>query len=192
LRESLEALTGLVPTVEAVEKLTTFADWLVTEAIPAGGLGPNEAANVVERHILGSSAFAIGFPHPPEICWDLGSGVGLPGIVLAVLWPETRMVLVDRSQKRSDQARRAARILDLAVDVEVGDIAGVDVQTEAIVSRATIPAVELLPILERLLVPGGVAVVSGSDSAPPPPFLAITIPKGVLDTPPRLLMMRSP
>jgi 16S rRNA (guanine527-N7)-methyltransferase len=192
LRDSLKALTGLHPSVEAVEKLTRFADWLVEEAIPSGGLGPNEGANVVDRHILGSAAFSIGFPQAPGTCWDLGSGVGLPGLVLAVLWPQTRMVLVDRSQRRCDQARRAARILDVGVDVEVGDIAELDVRAEAIVSRATIPAVRLVPILERLLVPGGVAVVSGSEALPSPPFLAITIPQGVLDTPPKLLMMRSP
>lgn len=192
LRDSLETLTGLHPTVEAVEKLTRFGDWLVTEAIPAGGLGPNEGSDVVNRHLLGSAAFSIGFPQPPDTCWDLGSGVGLPGIVLAVLWPQTRMVLVDRSQRRCDLARRAARILDIGVDVEVGDIAGLEVRAEAIVSRATIPAARLLPMIERLLAPGGVAVVSGSDTVPGPPFLAITIPQGVLDTPPKLLMMRSP
>ena len=192
LQDSLEALTGLRPTLEAVEKLRTFADWLVAEAVPNGGLGPNEAKNVVDRHILGSAAFSIGFPQPPESGWDLGSGVGIPGMVLAVLWPQTRMRLVDRSQRRCDLARRAARILGVVVDVEVADISELDVRAEAIVSRATIPAVRFVPILERLLVPGGVAVVSGSDAVPGPPFLAITIPQGVLDTPPKLLMMRSP
>jgi hypothetical protein len=54
------------------------------------------------------------------------------------------------------------------------------------------PAWRLLPILERLLAPGGVAVVSGSKETATTPFLAITIPKGVLDPPPRLLMMRQP
>jgi 16S rRNA G527 N7-methylase RsmG len=102
------------------------------------------------------------------------------------------MVLVDRSQKRCDLARRAVRIIDIAVEVEVAEIAELDVRVEAVVSRAAIPASRLVPILERLLIPGGVAVVSGSDSVPGPPFLAITIPQGVLDTPPKLLMMRSP
>lgn len=192
LRDSLEALTGLHPSSEAVEKLTRLADWLVSEAIPEGGVGPNEAENIVDRHILGSAAFSIGFPQPPEICWDFGSGVGLPGLVLAILWPQTRLVLVDRSQKRCDLARRASRILDVGLDIRVGDIAELDVQAEAIVSRATIPAMRLLPVLERLLAPGGVAVISGSDAIPLSPFVAITIPQGVLDTPPKLLMMRSP
>lgn len=192
MRDSVEALTGLYLPLEALEKLTRLADWLVTEAIPSGGLGPNEAKNVVDRHILGSAAFAIGFPQPPETCWDLGSGVGLPGMVLAVLWPETRMMLVDRSQRRCDQARRVARILDVVVEVLVGDVTELELRAQAIVSRAAVPAIRFLPILERLLVPGGVAVVSGSEVDAGPPFLAITIPKGVLDTPPRLLMMRSP
>ena len=192
LQDSLESLTRSRPSNETVEKLVTLADWLVTEAIPQGGLGPNEAENVIDRHILGSAAFALGFPQAPATCWDLGSGVGLPGLVLAILWPQTSLVLIDRSQRRCDLARRASRILDVALDIRVGDIADLDLAAEAIVSRATIPAAKFAPILERLLAPGGVAVVSGSEASPPPPYIAITIPQGVLDTPPRLLMMRSP
>lgn len=192
LRDALEALTGLHPSVEAVEKLTSLADWLVTEAIPNGGLGPNEAQNVVDRHILGSAAFSIGFPQVPDICWDLGSGVGLPGMVLAILWPQSRLVLVDRSQRRCDLARRASRVIGVGLDIKNCDLGELDIRAEAIVSRATLPAVRLLPVLERLLDPGGVAVISGSEAVPPSPFVAITIPQGVLDTPPKLLMMRSP
>lgn len=191
LRDSLEALTGLQPSSEAVDKLTTLAEWLVVEAIPNGGIGPNEATNVVDRHILGSAAFAIGFPQPPAECWDVGSGVGLPGLVLAILWPMSQMLLIDRSQKRCDLARRASRIVDVDVDIQVCDVAFLDTRTAALVSRATMPASRLLPIIERLLAPGGVAVVSGSGADSTPPFLAITIPQGVLDTPPRILMMRS-
>lgn len=190
LRGSIEALTGQRPTDEVIGKLTTLAEWLVAEAIPQGGLGPNEATDVVNRHILGSAAFSLGFPKPPSVCWDLGTGVGLPGLVLAVLWPTTRMVLIDRSQMRCDLARRASRIIDVAVEVKNFDLEELNAQTEAIVSRATVPALRLLSILEGLLAPGGVAVVSGSKATPTPPFLAITIPKGVLYPPPRLLMMR--
>jgi 16S rRNA (guanine527-N7)-methyltransferase len=192
LRGSIEALAGHQPTDEVVGKLTSLAEWLVTEAIPTGGLGPNEATDVLGHHIVGSAAFSLGFPQPPSVCWDLGTGVGLPGLVLAVLWPNTRMVLIDRSQKRCDLARRASRIIDVAVEVENTDLEELNTQTEAIVSRATMPASRLLPILERLLAPGGVAVVSGSKETATTPFLAITIPKGVLDPPPRLLMMRQP
>jgi len=192
LRGSIEALTGHQPTDEAIGKLTSLAKWLVTEAIPQGGLGPNEATDVLNHHIVGSAAFSLGFPQPPSVCWDLGTGVGLPGLVLAVLWPNTRMVLIDRSQKRCDLARRASRIIDVAVEVENTDLEELNPQTEAIVSRATMPASRLLPILERLLAPRGVAVVSGSKETATTPFLAITIPKGVLDPPPRLLMMRQP
>jgi 16S rRNA G527 N7-methylase RsmG len=191
-RESLEALTGLRPSSETVGKLRRLADWLVSEAIPQGGLGPNEADNVIERHILGSAVFSIGFSQPPQICWDLGSGVGLPGMVLAALWPGTRVRLVDRSQKRCDMARRASRIVGIEVEVEMADITDLGGRVEAIVSRAAAPALRILPILETLLAPGGTAVVSGSEASPVPPFVAITIPQGVLDTPPRLLMMRSP
>ncbi len=190
LRERLGALTGLRPDLASLGKLASLSEWLVAEAIPQGGLGPNEATEVLDRHLLGSAAFSIGFSQPPSICWDLGSGAGLPGLVLALLWPTTRMVLIDRSQKRCDLVRRAARIIEVDVQIDNRDFADLAGGTGAIVSRAAMPPAGILPILERLLTPGGVAVISGSQQKAPPPYIAITIPKGVLDPPPRLLMMR--
>lgn len=94
--------------------LAEYAAWLVSEAIPAGGLGPDEARRVWDRHICDSLAFAIAWKAAAPIeAVDLGSGVGLPGIPLAILWPETEWTLLDRSARRIGLARRAIRVLGL-------------------------------------------------------------------------------
>jgi len=50
---------------------------------------------------------------------DLGSGGGVPGLVVAVRRPDLRLVLVDRRATRTDHLRRLVRRLDLGDRVEV-------------------------------------------------------------------------
>jgi 16S rRNA (guanine527-N7)-methyltransferase len=192
LKEKTAALTGVEIGDEAVGKLLRYGRWLAEEAIVAGALGPAEEGRIFDRHIIGSLCFARGWEQPPAVCWDLGSGVGLPGIPLALLWPETRMILIDRSAERIRLARRAGRIVDVGFDVVERDLSELAGTVEAIVSRAAIPAPKLRLHLERLLVPGGRAVVSGAgdgSSLPPPGMEILLVPPGILDHDPRLLIM---
>jgi 16S rRNA G527 N7-methylase RsmG len=117
--------------------------------------------------------------------------VGLPGLALAVVWPQTELTLIDRSQKRLDLARRGARVCGIEVATRLADLEGLGGPVAAIVSRAARPASQLAPLLKRLLLPGGRAVVSGSRGPAPPGFIDLVVPpwEGSLDPAPRLLMM---
>lgn len=181
---------GIDPTATQLDRISCLGYWLASEGVAAGGIGPSEGSRVDDRHLADSIVFAAAWPSPPSNCWDLGSGVGLPGLVLAILWPDTRLRLVDRSTKRVDLARRAARVVGVAVETEVADIESLTGPVEAIVSRAAIPAANFLPHLRRILAPGGLAVVSGTGKVPDG-YQDWAIPAGILDHAPRLLMMRS-
>lgn len=173
--------------------LESYRDWLRTEAIPAGGLGPGEEGRLDARHIADSLLFAWPFSGSPESVADLGSGVGLPGIPLSILWPETRVELIDRSGKRVDLARRACRVLGLNnVETHLGDLTGVGRSFPAIVSRATMPAHRLAPYTRNLLQPGGLAVIGGSWTSEPdePDWETMQIPAEMLDRAVWLLIMR--
>jgi 16S rRNA (guanine527-N7)-methyltransferase len=135
--------------------------------------------------LLDSLSFAAGWREPPEELLDFGSGVGLPGIMLAIVWPETAVRLVDRSEKRCDLSRRASRVVGIDVAVERADVTEWVGEVRAAVSRATIPAREFRPILERILAPGGRAVISGDGSA-----VEGYENVEILDRPTRLLMMQ--
>ncbi|HEY3427295.1 MAG TPA: RsmG family class I SAM-dependent methyltransferase [Acidimicrobiia bacterium] len=175
----------------SLERLSVLGRWLAEEAVPAGGVGPNEAAVIGERHVADSILFAAGWRIPPSSCWDLGSGVGLPGLVLASIWPGTKMVLVDSSQRRCTLARRGARVLGVSAEVQQSRIEDLTGPYEAIVSRATVPAERFRPILTRLLEPGGRAVISGSGETKG--FEPLRFPTNeFFDRNSRLLMMRSP
>jgi SAM-dependent methyltransferase len=61
-----------------------------------GYLGPGSVRVAVDH----AAGFAAGVDAPPWRVLDLGSGGGVPGLVLAALWPVARVVLLDASDRR--------------------------------------------------------------------------------------------
>jgi 16S rRNA (guanine527-N7)-methyltransferase len=76
-----------------------YADFLVTEGIKRGAIGPREADRVWERHILNSVAPAR-LIHPGSTIVDLGSGAGLPGIPIAIARPDLHVILLEPLARR--------------------------------------------------------------------------------------------
>lgn len=183
-----------------LEKLSRYSDWLREEAAPAGGIGPGEGDRVVERHVADSLAFGVGFSPGQQEILDIGSGVGLPGIPLAILRCRSSLVLLDRSGRRCDLAERAVRILGLDnVVVSHGSAEDWKDRRDVLVMRAALPPTEAFPLVERLLRPTGVAVLGLSRETMRPPVATLeskageyglaveVIPVPVLDSPTSLL-----
>jgi 16S rRNA (guanine527-N7)-methyltransferase len=173
-------------------KLQEYRDWLLTEAVKAGGIGPYEGERIDNRHIGDSLLFAGGFPNNPTQILDVGSGVGLPGIPLSLIMPDTGFVLLDRSGRRVDLMKRAVRMLELEnVEVILGDISDWDRPVDGIVSRASLSPDQAVASFSRILNPGGRAVVGGSWAAPPTVvgFDLMEVPGSVLDQRVWLLIM---
>lgn len=70
-------------------------------------------------HAMGFVAFLSDTQEFQGHCIDLGSGVGLPGLILADAFPATTWTLVERREGRTDLLRRGIRRLGLADRVEV-------------------------------------------------------------------------
>jgi 16S rRNA (guanine(527)-N(7))-methyltransferase RsmG len=174
-------------------QLDQYRAWLLSEAVRAGGIGPNETDRIDNRHIGDSLLFAGGFPLGPDQILDVGSGVGLPGIPLSIIMPDTSFSLLDRSGRRVDLMRRAARVLELEnVEAIHGDISDWSTPVDGIVSRASLSPEQAVASFSRILKPGGTAVVGGSWAAPPSVigFELLEIPGSVLDQRVWLLIMR--
>ena len=175
--------------------LERFADWLIDEASDAGGIGPQEADRIDDRHIADSVAFLMGFANDVGSIVDLGSGVGLPGLPLAILRPSTHFTLVDRSGRRYALAARAVRVLGLSnVDLIRTDARHLGQVFDGLVSRAMTGPEEMVEIIGNLVRPGGRAVIAGSRTERPTVegFTTVALPAGILDRPLWLLMMDRP
>ncbi len=70
-------------------------------------------------HLEHSLAFATLVPEAPSRAVDLGSGAGVPGLVLALLWPGSSWALVDANVRRTGFLREAIAALHLEQRVEV-------------------------------------------------------------------------
>ncbi len=97
-------------------------------------LSPREAAVL---HYLDSVFPLLAAPPPPSLC-DVGSGAGFPGLVAAVLWPSTEVVLVEPARKRASFLQIAASELGLK-NVRVTGPSRVSTHAR-VLSRATFSA----------------------------------------------------
>ena len=79
-----------------------------------GALGPGP----VEDHLHHALAWAEVLPAPSRFI-DLGSGGGLPGLVLALVFPGTRATLLDARARRTESLQRSVEVLGLGDRVEV-------------------------------------------------------------------------
>ena len=187
------AYSGIQPDETQIELMDRYRTWLASEGFEAGGVGTNDSELLDRRHLGDSLLFAAHFPQDSSTVWDLGSGVGLPGIPLAICLPDTEFVMIDRSGKRCQLLRRVIRILDLSnCHVVQTDIVDLDGLVDVIVSRASLPPHELGVVVKEHLNPEGVAVVAGSWRKRPrfTEWTTIEIPPDALDQTIWLLNMR--
>ena len=132
-----------------------------------GFLGPGP----VEAHIDHARAFLLALPATVRLVVDLGSGGGVPGLVLGVARPELRLVLVEARAKRCRFLEAAAAELDLTAEVVEGraEVVGRSAlrgTADAVVARSFGLPATTAECGSPLLREGGVLVVS---EPPPPP-----------------------
>lgn len=92
---------------------------VLEDARTAGFLGPGP----IEPHLRHAEGFAeaaeAALPHDPSAFADLGTGGGVPGLVLALRWPGSSGILVDSNQRRCAALRDAVERMGIADRIEV-------------------------------------------------------------------------
>lgn len=135
----------------------------VLEGIAARGAIGERSLPVAISH---AEEFAAAVPVDAHVVVDLGSGGGLPGLVVAVRRPELQIVLVERRRTRADMLVRAVRALgvDDRVRVVADDVQVLVPELGGTVDAVTARSFAAPPVTLRwageLLRTGGVAVVS--------------------------------
>jgi 16S rRNA (guanine527-N7)-methyltransferase len=100
---------------------------------------------------------------------DLGSGGGLPGLVIAHRRPELVVTLVERRTKRVDLLRYGIRALGLLDSVTVydGDIADYSGRSDVVTARSFGPPLMVLEVSAAITTPGGSVLISEPPSGMP-------------------------
>ncbi|UFM65862.1 16S rRNA (guanine(527)-N(7))-methyltransferase RsmG [Paracoccus sp. MA] len=141
------------------ERLAAYAA-LLRKWNPAINLiAPSTLEQIESRHIADCLQLAEIARKSPGGWVDLGSGGGLPGIVLAIMRPDRPLTLVESDQRKAAFLRNAIRELSLTgANVLTGRIEDLDRLDAANISaRALAPLPRLMAYVERHLAPSGTA-----------------------------------
>lgn len=127
-----------------------FASELTEHGVDRGLIGPVELGRLWSRHLI-NSALVAPLLRPGRV-GDVGSGAGLPGLVLAILRPDVDFVLIEPMERRVDWLREMVSALGLA-NVEVLRSRAEDARPVPLLDQVTARAVSALSKLIPLSVP---------------------------------------
>ena len=98
---------------DALPAAESFAALLATEATVRGLIGPREVPRLWERHLI-NCALVTDLVAPGSSVCDIGSGAGLPGLVMAIRRPDMHLTLVEPLLRRTTFLEEAVQSLGLA------------------------------------------------------------------------------
>ncbi|MUN37895.1 16S rRNA (guanine(527)-N(7))-methyltransferase RsmG [Actinomadura litoris] len=134
-----------------------YAAFLANAGVERGLIGPREVDRLWERHLINCAVVAEAIPDGAQVV-DVGSGAGLPGIVLAIVRPDLRVTLLEPLLRRTTFLNECVELLGLP-NVEVRRARAEEVVEEFSMDVATARAVAPLDRLAKwalpLLRPGG-------------------------------------
>jgi 16S rRNA (guanine527-N7)-methyltransferase len=90
-----------------------YAQLLATDGVTRGLIGPREAPRLWERHLLNCAVLTELIAEGADVC-DVGSGAGLPGLVLAIRRPDLQVTVVEPLLRRSTFLKEVVDGLGLA------------------------------------------------------------------------------
>jgi 16S rRNA (guanine527-N7)-methyltransferase len=145
-----------------------YAELLATDGVTRGLIGPRETERLWDRHLLNCAAVAELLPERGELV-DIGSGAGLPGIVLAMLRPSLGVVLLEPLLRRSVFLEECVAELGLSnatvLRGRAEEKAAAHIQADIATARAVAPLDRLAGWAAGLLRPGGQLLAIKGQSA---------------------------
>jgi 16S rRNA (guanine527-N7)-methyltransferase len=181
-------------------RLRRYEELIRERSATLGLVSSGDLPRLWERHILDSLRAASFFLPSDRVAVDIGSGAGLPGLVLAIALPRCRFVLLEPSRRRAGFLELAVERLEVGnAEVLIGRASDVDLEADVATARALAPAPVAWTMAYELLRPGGrLLYFAGSEDAveaaraavdPAPPVSVETV-GGLANPQPLVIMAR--
>ncbi len=149
MRERIEKAAKRPVSRETFAKLERYVRLLGEEAAQQNLVSRTSLEAVWDRHILDSAQLVRLQPVMSASWLDIGSGAGLPGIVLACI-TGSRVNMVEPRKRRADFLHRVVEELALTATVTCSKIERVTGKFETITARAVAPLAKLLELSSHL------------------------------------------
>jgi 16S rRNA (guanine527-N7)-methyltransferase len=128
----------------ALPRAQEFAGMLATRGVEHGLIGPHEVPRLWDRHLLNCAVVAELIDPRPATLVDIGSGAGLPGIVLAMLRPKVSVILLEPME------RRCRFLTDCVAELGLDNASVLRARAQDAVLRADVATARALAPLDRL------------------------------------------
>jgi 16S rRNA (guanine527-N7)-methyltransferase len=125
-----------------------------------GLIGPLELPRIWSRHVINSGVIAPLLR--PGLVGDIGSGAGLPGVVLAIARPDVDFVLIEPMERRVvwlEEQRELLELTNVTVVRARAEEARLPQRLDQVTARAVSAFSKLIPMCAPLLRPGGEMVL---------------------------------
>jgi 16S rRNA (guanine527-N7)-methyltransferase len=127
-------------------------------------IGPREGEIIWERHIENCLPITTLLQEPGTLA-DIGSGAGLPGLVIALAKPNLKVTLIEPLQRRVEFLFEVIDELGLSVEVIRGKSEAIKGSYDFVVARAVAPLGRLIESTWHLLAPKGSLLAIKGESA---------------------------
>ena len=147
--------------------IQTFAEFLTSAGIERGLIGPREGERIWDRHIFNCLPVTQLLPNGASL-FDIGSGAGLPGIVIALARPDLQVTLIEPLERRVEFLNEAvAAIPGLAFPIQVirGRAQDVKKSADFVTARAVAPLEKLKKMSWHMVKTGGSLLAMKGESA---------------------------
>ncbi len=151
----------------ALPTAVAFARILATRGVEWGLLGPREIPRLWDRHLLNCAVVAELIDKRQGTLLDIGSGAGLPGLVLAMVRPGMEVTLLEPMERRCRFLTECVAELRLAnASVLRGRAEDVTATADVVTARAVAPLPRLAELAMNVVRPGGmILAIKGRTAA---------------------------
>jgi 16S rRNA (guanine527-N7)-methyltransferase len=161
VEHSVDALVGrYFP--ERKDEIEAFAQFLTTAGIERGLIGPREGERIWDRHIFNCLPVTQLLPEGTTL-FDIGSGAGLPGIVIALARPDIQVTLIEPLERRVEFLKEATEGLN--IEVIRGRAQDVKKTAHYVTARAVAPLEKLKKMSWHMVKTGGALLAMKGESA---------------------------